>query len=78
MCHYRIYSVRADGSFSGAEDVECADDDAALAYAVEQVGPARAEVWQAARLVAIVNPPTEHPRRPTSTLQPVERTDQRG
>ena len=46
-----------DGSFSGAENVECTDDDAALARVAELLGRAPAEVWQAARLVAIVNQP---------------------
>jgi len=58
MCHYRIYSIGEDGSFSGAENIECADDDAALAEAIALVGPLPAEIWQAARLVALVSPPT--------------------
>jgi len=57
MCHYRIYSVGADGRFSGAIDFDCDDDDTAVAWAVELLGPVQTEVWQASRRVAILNPP---------------------
>jgi hypothetical protein len=58
VCQYRIYCVKADGSFSGAENVECTNDEAALGRAVDLFGSVHAEIWQAARLVGIVNAPT--------------------
>jgi hypothetical protein len=55
MCHYRIYSVGADGRFTAAKDVDCDDDEAAIAGAVEVFGSVQMEVWQACRRVAILN-----------------------
>jgi hypothetical protein len=51
MPHYRVYYVGRDGHFSGAENIECADDQAAIQTARQLVNGQDAELWQQSRFV---------------------------
>ncbi|PSJ36337.1 hypothetical protein [Allosphingosinicella deserti] len=54
MIHYRLYFLGPDGGFLRAEDVNVADDEAAIATARERDHAETVEVWERARLVAAV------------------------
>jgi hypothetical protein len=50
---YRIYWIGADGRIKGAENIDCATDQDAVAEAWQRIGHSPGmEVWQEARRVA--------------------------
>ena len=52
MRHYRIYRVGADGHFASADNIECADDEAAIQRAQQAVDGQDIELWEQGRFVA--------------------------
>jgi hypothetical protein len=54
MPKYRYCFLDADGGVRGGLDVECADDDQAVAGAAELEHVHGMKVWQGERLVAVV------------------------
>lgn len=52
---YRVYFVGDDGHFKHVEEIECDDDQAALARATELAKGQEVQVWCRERCVAILN-----------------------
>jgi hypothetical protein len=52
MYPYRIYFVGSDGLFSGAQFLECADDQEAIQKARQLVDGHDVELWNGERFVA--------------------------
>ena len=60
MPEYRIYFVGQDDHFHGAQIIECASDDEAVASALDHIGEFPAvEVWCGAKAVGRVARPGE-------------------
>ena len=56
MVEYRLYCVNEAGQFSKAHEIVASDDADALDQAREMHIPARCELWQKARKVAVLDP----------------------
>ena len=48
---YRIYYIALDGHFSSVENIECADDQAAIQTARQAVNGQSVELWQSDRFL---------------------------
>jgi hypothetical protein len=60
MPEYRIYFVGRDDHFHGADTIECATDDEAVASALKQIGDFPAvEVWCGTKSIGRVGLPGE-------------------
>jgi hypothetical protein len=51
MPQYRIYTVGGDGKFSGAKNVECANDQEAIQKAQQRVNGSDVELWEHGRFI---------------------------
>lgn len=51
MTHYRLYFFDARDHISRAVDIECRDDDEAIANVREHAHPFAIELWQGARRI---------------------------
>ena len=54
MTEYKVYFVGSIGQFMDREDLECADDAAAIARATEIACGIEAELWCGDRHVAVI------------------------
>jgi hypothetical protein len=63
MPQYRIYYVGSDGHFSTAENIECADDQAAIRKARHAVNGQDIELCELGRFVARFSAPTINKQR---------------
>jgi hypothetical protein len=57
MCGYRLYFLDRDDHIHSAINLDCADDDQAVALAHEHHDGAPMELWQGARLVKRIEDP---------------------
>jgi len=62
MQQYRIYCLNDEGRFSKAEEIEAANDGEAMAQARALHHDGICEVWQAGRLVGIIEASAERQR----------------
>ena len=64
MALYRLYWIGRDGHIWAAQNVDCADDEQAKAYAADRLGEFTAiEVWLGARRVTRIDAPDKRQRR---------------
>jgi len=61
MPGYRLYLLDGVGHIRGFAELECLDDEHAVAVAEERGVHATMELWEGARLVRRFEPPDHHP-----------------
>jgi hypothetical protein len=54
MARYRLYLLQADGHISRGVDLNCETDEQALAVAMREPHPLGRELWDGARLIAMI------------------------
>jgi hypothetical protein len=58
MPEYRLYCLGGDGRIEGAEQIAAAGDAEAVMLARAMKKAVKCELWQAGRMVAILEPPS--------------------
>lgn len=55
MSGYRLYCLDGDGSFTTVHEIDAASDAEAIAKARQKQIPVRCELWEGARMVAVID-----------------------
>jgi hypothetical protein len=56
--HYRVYLIGSDGHIERAVDLQCDNEDQALAQARELAKDRAVELWQGGRQIAVIEQPS--------------------